>query len=159
MAKLTITVDLEFQTNKLRITDKESFEEVELSGAKAAKFFQNIQSDELEFEVVSTNPDGEASFPFKLDSGKSGAVFNSVLEKNGNSLEVVIKGQFGVDLKPGVAKALKAFGQDLDLRIRGVMWKGGAYRGFMASVAGSDFDQESENWASTFPSVESFLIK
>jgi hypothetical protein len=39
------------------------------------------------------------------------------------------------------------------------MWKGGAYKGFMASVAGGDFEQESDKWAETFPKIITFSVK
>ena len=159
MAKLNVKVDVKFKTNALLITDKETFKEVSLDAAEGKTFFEKVPTDELTFEVVSTNEDTEASFPFALANGKKGAVFEVQLVDDGKCLEAKIAGDFSVDLRSGVAGMLKGVGDQLDLRIRGVMWKRGAYKGFMASVAGGDFEQESDNWAETFPKVVSFSVK
>ena len=159
MAKLNVNVDVQFMTNALLVTDKESFEEVSLDAAKGKAFFSKVPTDELAFEVVSTNEDAEASFPFSLANGKKGAIFDIKLVDDGKCLEAKIVGDFSVDLRSGVAGMLKGVGDHLDLRIRGVMWKGGAYKGFMASVAGGDFKQESDKWAETFPKITSFSVK
>ena len=127
--------------------------------ATAKAFFSKVPTDELTFDVVSTNEDAEASFPFSLANGKKGAIFDVKLVDDGKFLEAKIAGDFSVDLRSGVAGMLKGVGDQLDLRIRGVMWRGGAYKGFMASVAGGDFEQESDKWAETFPKIASFSVK
>ena len=159
MAKIKITLDEKFLTKNIATTDIKSFEEVLLKGKEAIKFFTKVPNEELTFEVLSTNPDCQASFPFSSASGHKDAIFDVSVANDGNSLSAFISGTFSLDLRAGVAKELKACGPDLDLRIRGIMWKGGAYRGFMASVAGGDYDQESENWASTFPKIVTYEIK
>jgi hypothetical protein len=108
----------------------------------------------LAFEIVSTNEDTGASFPFTLKNGKKGAIFEVQLIEGGKFLETKISGVFAVDLRPGVAGMLKDAGANLDFRIRGVMWKGGAYKGFMASVAGGDYEQNSTGCVgANFPST------
>ena len=157
--KLTVKVEMEFSTLPLLVTDQDTFEETSLDGKAGSLFFKNIPNEELSFEVVSTNEDSEASFPFFLTHGKKGAIFDVTLSQEGTSLDVKISGEFSVDLRAGVGKVLKACGPELDLRVRGVMWKGGSYNGFMASVIGGDFEQESEDWPSSFPKVTDFSIK
>jgi hypothetical protein len=157
--KLTVKAEIEFSTRPLLITDKDTFEEISLDGKAGALFFKKIPYDELCFEVVSTNEDAEASFPFFLSNGKKGAIFDVALSKEGTSLDVKISGEFSVDLRAGVGKVLQACGSDLDLRVRGVMWKGGSYNGFMASVTGGDFEQERDDWRSSFPRIADFSVK
>jgi hypothetical protein len=157
--KLNVTVELEFSTRPLLVTDQDTFEETALDGKAGILFFKKIPPEELSFEVVSTNEDSEASFPFFLSHGKKGAIFEVALSNEGTSLEVKISGEFSVDLRAGVGKVLKACGSDLDLRVRGVMWKGGSYNGFMASVSGGDFEQETDEWRASFPKVTSFTLK
>jgi hypothetical protein len=159
MAKLIINLDLIFQTNPLLVHDKESFEDISLDGRRGKAFFEKIPSNELTFEVISTNEDAELSFPFALNNGKKGAIFNVEMIRDGESLETKISGDFLIDLRSGVGPLLKKFGENLDLRIRGVMWKGGSYNGFMAYIKGSYFGQESQNWIDTFPKVEIFMVK
>lgn len=159
MAKLIINVDINFQTNPLLVHDEESFEDVSLDGRRGQVFFEKIRSNELTFEVISTNEGAELSFPFALNHGKKGAIFNVEMICEGESLDTKISGEFSIDLRSGVGPVLKKFGENLDLRIRGVMWKGGPYNGFMAYIKGSDFGQESHNWVHTFPKVEIFVVK
>ena len=103
MAKLNVNIDVQFKTNALLITDKESFEEVSLDAPKGKAFFLKVPTDELTFELVSTNEDAEASFPFSLKSGKKGAIFDVQLVDDGKCLEAKIVGEFSVDLRSGVA--------------------------------------------------------
>ncbi len=159
MAKLLLSIDCKFTTEALKITDKESFQEVSLDREKGKALFGKVDKDELAVEVVSSNEDAQAAFPIFIKNGKKGAIFTAEPIDGGVGLAVVVSGDFSIDLRSGVATMLKSVGEDLDLRIRGVMWKGGAYSGFMASVAGGDFEQESSNWAESFPKPTSFSIK
>lgn len=159
MAKLNISVDLNVKTNRMQITDEDSLDKIFLSGKKASAFFSKVPTEELAFEVVSTNKGAEASFPVFLKNGKKDAIFDVHLIDGGDALEARISGNFSFDLRSGVAPMLKELTDKLDLRVRGVMWKGGSYNGFMASVAGGDFAQDTAEWATTFPRVTSFNIK
>lgn len=159
MAKLTVVLETKFKTDPLRVRDKKTFKEVTLGAAEAAKFFAKVPKEELEFDIVSTNEDAEASFPYQAKHGKKGAVLHISPPDDEGRLAVEITGEFTVDLRAGVSGMLKPLGKQLDLRLRGVMWKGGAYNGFMAPVQGGDYDQDSEKWADTFPTVSSFLLK
>lgn len=158
MAKLNVKMDLQFKTNALLARDKESFREVTLDGAKAKELFEKIPKDELEFELVSTNKGIELSYPFSHKNGKKGAIFDVLMSESGESLEVKISGDFALTLRGGGDKQ-KELGDQLDLRVRGVMWKGGAYRGFMASVVGGDYSESSPEWPETFPKVVDFSVK
>lgn len=159
MAKLLAGIDVQFKTTALLVHDEESSRETALDGGKGKEFFDRVPPAELTFEVVSTNEDAGASFPFFLKSGKKGAIFDVQMVDDGRSLAVRILGEFSVTLRSGCTEMLQGIGNKLDLRIRGVMWKGGAYNGFMAGVYGGDFKQESANWPATFPKVSKFSIK
>ena len=72
---------------------------------------------------------------------------------------MTISGEFTVSLRSGVVDAFNKVGAPIDFRIRGVMWKGGYYSGFMAWVKDSDYDQVKPSYADTFPKVDSYLVK
>jgi hypothetical protein len=151
-------VEVNFSTSTLQVHDKKSFEEVFLATKKSCEFFSKVPKDELTFEVVSTNEDAEASFPFGIKDGGPNSSFD-VTQLADGSLEAKIKGEFSLTMRAGADKALRAVGKKLDLRVRGVMWKGGAYNGFMAWVKDSDYEQNSARWFETFPEVHQFSIK
>ena len=69
-----------------------------------------------------------------------------------------INGQFSRTLRRGADSVLKEMGEDLDLRLRGVTWKGGFYNGFTAPVLGGDFAQKSQVWRDSFPRVDRYSI-
>jgi hypothetical protein len=159
MPKLTVKINTKFTTMPLQVHDEQSFETVFLDGPTGAALFAKVAPEDLEFEVVSTNEGADASFPFSAKSGKKGSVFQVALIEGGKALDVTISGEFAVSLRSGVADVLNKVGGPIDLRIRGIMWKGGYYSGFMAWVKDSDYDQVKPNYAETFPEVESYLIK
>jgi len=101
----------------------------------------------------------DASFPFSAKSGKKGAIFQVALVDGGKALETTIQGEFVVSLRAGVAQVLNKVAGPLDLRIRGVIWKGGYYQGFTAWVKDSDYEQNTPGYAETFPRVQSYIIK
>lgn len=159
MAKLTLDIALEFCTKPLEVTDKKTFQAVFLDMKKGGEYFRKCPPEELAFEVVSTNQDFEASFPFDKNAGGKGAVFEVALREDAPGLKVVIRGQFSTSIRAGLDKQLKLLGNELDLRVRGVMWKGGSYNGFMAWVEGSDHEQNKPNWRDGFPKINLFVIK
>jgi len=143
----------------LQVHDKNSSTAVFLDRVAATALFAKIAPDELEFEVVSTSEGAEASFPFAAKSGKKGSRFEVVLVNDGEALDVVIAGEFSVSVRSGVVGLFKESLVPIDFRIRGVIWKGGYFNGFTAWVKDSDYDQIRENYAETFPRVESYLLK
>lgn len=159
MGTLQIELDISFDTKALLVTDKKTLQEIFLDARKASSLLKKIPTSELSFELVSTNKDIQASFIFKPNNGKKGFSFE-VAQKNGfPGLSAKIIGIFTVTLRAGVDKMLKREGKNLDLRLRGIAWKGGAYNGFMAYVDGSDHEQSSKNWKNTFPKIAKFQVK
>jgi hypothetical protein len=157
LAKLNISVDAKFVTTPLRVT--EEFKDFFLDAKRGREFFEKIDLEELQFDVVSTNPEIEASFPFSAKMGKKNSRFSVSMPEGADYLEVDLFGDFSVSVRAGVAPRLQACGDKLDLRIVAVIWKGGYYRGFSAYVKGADFEQKSENWKDGFPKISSWGIK
>jgi hypothetical protein len=159
MPKLTVKIDSTFKTMPLQVHDKKLFKKVFLDAEAGAKLFATVPAEELEFEVVSTNEGADASFPFSAKCAKKGAIFEIALADGGKGLDVTIKGEFVVSLRAGVAQVLNKVAESLDLRIRGVIWKGGYYQGFTAWVKDSDYEQNTPEYAETFPKVSFYSIK
>ena len=159
MPKLIVNLKNQFATKAMLVHDEKTFEDTFITGAKAIKLFTSIPKEELQFEIVSTNENCGASFIFDAGTGKKGSIFEVLQNDKGTEMNVRIEGEFSVSLRSGVAGVIKGAGKDLDLRIRGVAWKGGAYNGFMAFVKDSDHEQEKNNWQATFPKVTGFTIK
>jgi len=158
VANLTITLNARFTTTTLQVHDDKKFEEVFLNPKKSSDLFNKVSKTEISFEVVSTNEDAEASFPFFAKNGTHGSKFEVTVQSDG-SLSANIEGEFTVAMRQGADKSLKKLASKLDLRVRGIMWKGGAYNGFMAWVKDGDFEQNSTSWYETFPKIETFSIK
>ena len=157
LAKLNISVDTKFVTMPLQVT--EDFKRVFLDAKKGRAFFEKVAAEDLEFDVVSTNKDLEAAFPFSAKLGKKNSKFVVSMPEDADHLEVEIVGDFSVSVRAGVGPRLQELGDSLDLRIRAVTWKGGYYRGFSAWVKDADFEQTTGNWRETFPKVSSWSLK
>lgn len=157
MAKLEIELELDFQTKALLVD--EDFNEIFLDYENGRAKFKTIQFSELEFEVCSTNEGSEMSFLFKQKDGKKGSIFHVEHRGDAPGLSAKLSGSYSVSLRSGADSLLKEHGAELDLRLRAVTWKGGAYMGFAAVVEGGDHEQEGENWQDTFPKIENFKIK
>lgn len=158
MAKLEIQLDVEFETEALLVDDEEAGE-IYLDFEKGRDKFQSIKEEELELDIISSNEDAELAFLFKKAHGKKGSVFNIEHKKNNPGLSAKISGTFSISLRAGADSMLKSAGELLDLRLRGVTWKGGSYMGFAAVVEGGDYDQKDTNWRDTFPKIGIFKIK
>jgi len=157
MSKLTVTLDLNFNTSALLIN--EDFNNVNLNEIRQTDLLSKISIDDIQFEIVSTNPSAGLSFPVSRKHGKKGFVFDISNRKDGPGLDVTIKGNYAVSLRTGADQMLLDLGDKLDLRVLAVIWKGGYYNGFSAYVEGGDHEQKSGNWQETFPKVDQFSIK
>lgn len=156
MAKLNIELDLKFTTSALIVL--EDFEEKNLDAKASIELLDSISIEDLRFEVVSTNEDAEMSIEFSSKDGKRNAVFEVCSNGDDPGLRVKINGQFSRTLRRGADSVLKEMGENLDLRLRGVTWKGGFYNGFTAPVLGGDFAQKSQVWRDSFPRVDRYSI-
>jgi hypothetical protein len=157
MAKLEIDLDLKFQTEPLLVS--QDFKEVNLDYTTGKSKFEAVNEDELKFEVICTNENCGGAFFFKKKDGKKGSNFSVEYCDDVAGLSVTVKGCYSVTLRTGADKMLKDQGAALDLRLRAVTWKGGAYMGFAAFVKGSDYEQQNDSWRETFPQIKSFSIK
>lgn len=157
MAKLNLVMDIDFITSALIVVDDDG--QKNLDSAAGLALLNGISKEDLSFEVVSTNEGSEMSVQFSLKDGKKGSVFEVALNGEGPGLSVKISGQYGRTLRKGADTLLKELGDSLDLRLRGVTWKGGYYYGFSAPVLGGDFFQDSDGWKETFPKIDRFTVK
>ena len=154
MAKLEIELELDFETKVLLVD--EDFNEIFLDYENGRAKFEAVEQSELEFEVCSTNEDAEMSLFFKEKDGKKGSIFHVEYKADEPGLSAKLSGSYSISLRSGADSLLKEHGEGLDLRLRAVTWKGGAYNGFAAVVEGGDYEQEGENWQETFPKIENF---
>lgn len=157
MAKLIVKVDLTFQTDALLVD--EDFSEVHLDYDTGRSKLEATDHQELEFEVISTHPEAEVAFLFKPKDGGKDSVFKVQYNSDKPGICVELKGTFSVNLRSGVDQFLKEYQDNLDLRLRAVTWKGGAYMGFAAIVSGGDYEQQSDNWRETFPEITNYSIR
>ena len=157
MAKLYVEVDLTFETEPLLVD--EDFSEVQLDYDAGHTKFNSVDPEELEFEVVCANPDAEMSFLFRPKNGNKGSIFNVKYNPEAPGLLVEFKGNYSVTLRSGADTLLKKYEDTLDLRLRAVTWKGGAYMGFAAILRGGDYEQQSDNWRETFPKITNYSLK
>jgi len=158
MAKLEIQLDVEFETEALLVDDEEAGE-IYLDFEKGRDKFQSIKKEELELDIISTNEESGLAFLFRKTHGKKGSVFNVEYKTDKPGLSAKISGTYSISLRAGADSMLKGEGEQLDLRLRGITWKGGSYMGFGAVVEGGDYDQKSANWRETFPKIDTFKIK
>ena len=156
MAKLIIKVDVTFKTDALLVD--EDFSDVHLDYDAGRAKFEATDYQELEFEVISTHPEAEVAFLFKPKDGDKGSVFTVQYNPDTPGLYVELRGTYSVKLRAGADKLLKQYQDSLDLRLRAVTWKGGAYKGFAAIVHGGDYEQQSDNWRETFPPITDYSI-
>lgn len=154
MPKIHIDLEITFETTAL-LVDEEGYLDFE----KGRKLFKSIDPEELEFEIISTNEDAECALLFSHKNGKKGSVFEVNHKENNPGLFVSISGSFSLLLRRGADTDLKKLGSELDLRLRAVTWKGGAYMGFAAIIEGGDYEQSTGGWRETFPKIANFSIK
>jgi hypothetical protein len=157
VSKLKMVLDLTFKTSALTVT--EDFKQTNLNEKGQNELLQKIDIDDIQFEIISTNPSADLSFPASRKNGKKTDIFEVSNRVDGAGLDVKIKGTYSVSLRSGAGEMLAELGETLDLRVRAVIWKGGYYNGFSAYVEGGDHEQKSDNWQETFPKVDQFSIK
>lgn len=157
MAKLNLEMNIEFTTAALIVVDDDGQKNLDLASGIA--LLNSISKEDLSFEVVSTNQGSEMSVQFSSKDGKKGSLFDVAPNNENPGLRVKISGQYSRTLRKGADTLLKELGDSLDLRLRGVTWKGGYYYGFSAPVLGGDFFQETDGWQETFPRMERFSVK
>ncbi len=166
MAKFIVEVDLSFLTDAMLVKDPKadpSFKEMKLTGNEAEELFNGIPSQELQFELISTNEDKLwASFPFTCEKGKKGSVFEVQLREGGVGLEVKLNGKFECTPRAGVAALIKEC-DATDFGISGICWKDGSRSGgFIAYFDGHsdvcDYETHTK-WKATLPKVDSISVK
>lgn len=157
MAKVVVDVDLNFNTGALLVD--EDFSEVHLDYDAGRSKFEATDYQELEFEIISTHPEAEVAFLFKAKDGDKHSIFKVQYNSVAPGLCVELKGTLSQNLRDGAEEILKEYQDNLDLRLRAVTWKGGAYMGFAAIVSGGDYEQQSDNWRETFPAITNYSIR
>jgi len=137
------------------------FEETTLNKEEASAMISRLEADDIGFEIVSANANAEMSIPVSRKEGKKGSILNVSISPDGPGLSLTCKGEFSITLRRGADSMLKDLGNALDLRLRGVIGKGGLYArgGFTAPVAGGDFEQKTVNWKESFPKITDYTIK
>jgi hypothetical protein len=143
MAKLSIEIDENFQTDGFCIT--KNFEDVFLKGSDAIKYLNNIDNTQMCLVVVAydkDNPYSLVKFDFKISEKKSKDKFEIEVNPDGSGLSVIIQGSFSVKLRSG---AESVFTDKNKLKILGIEYLGGSYRGFSSYISGYD-KENAEHW-------------
>lgn len=157
MANMVGKINQKINTTNLIIT--EEFTTVILDKEQSEALFKKTPIAELKIELITANEDAEMSFQIGEDDFKKGGKIEYSLRTDAAGLFVSIDGEFSIKLRKGADVLLKKLGNDLDVRIRAVTWKGGYYQGFSAPVEGGDFAAEKDSWEKTFPRVMTITIK
>jgi hypothetical protein len=153
MSKISVTLDVEFETNKFLITNKESFETEFISGVLAKNYYSKVNMEKLSLYMETVDPDdinAGVSFEFPLSSVKPKSIFTIVPKDDFSGLKVKIQGELVLKLRAGVKEYFKPTQK---LKIKGVAYLGGEYRGFMSYLLGQN-DQNRSTWIE----VEKYII-
>jgi len=157
MANLNLMLNLNLLTGGMVVT--RDFKSQTLSPSEGEALFSKTPIEEIKLELISSNEGAGASFDIGLEHRKKGAVLEFAKRPGSDGLSVRASGEFSVKLRKGADTMLKELGENLDLRVRAVTWKGGYYRGFSAPIEGGDFSAKSDGWELTFPRIEKFQVK
>lgn len=127
----------------MEVTNKESFESELLIGSSAIEYFNAAEKSNFSIFVIGFS-DGEtvASFEFLPSSMKKGGEFTVSINQDGSGLLAKAKGDFELKLRSGVTPAL---GNSPILKVEGIAYMGGSYRGFMSRLIGQT-EENNEEW-------------
>lgn len=153
MSKISVKLDVEFETDKFLITNKESFETEFISGVLAENYYSKVNMEKISVYMETIDPDdinAGVSFEFPLSSVKPKSIFTIEPKDDFSGLKVKIKGELVLKLRSGVEEYLKSTQK---LKIKGVAYLGGEYRGFMSYLQGQD-----EKNKSTWFEVDNYII-
>jgi hypothetical protein len=154
MAKLMVDLDESMETSGFLTTNKETFEEETLTPANAKSYYAKVDPAKLTLYVVAMNPDDEndgVSFEFPLSSAAKGTTFDISPKADFSGVDVRVAGKLAVPLRAGVKEYLKP---EWKLRVKGIAYLGGSYRGFMSYLKGQD-----ESNHATWLEVKSYAVK
>ena len=151
MAKLSIEFDEKFTTDGFWVT--KDFEEVFLKGKDAIDYIESIDKSQTCLVIVTHNnedPYNSIKFEFRQSDKKGKDTFDVDFHSDGSGLSVSISGSFSAKLRSG---AESYFDGKNSLKILGIEYLGGSYRGFSSYIDGCD----KEN-AGTWPSLTTFKV-
>jgi hypothetical protein len=154
MAKLLVTLNESLETSGFLTTSKKTFEPETLTPTRAKAYYSKIDPAKLSLYLVAKNPEDEndgIGFEFPLSSAAKGAKFDISPKADFSGLDVRVDGTLAVTLRPGVKEYLKPTWK---LRVQGVAYLGGSYRGFLSYLKGQDESNEA-SWME----VKSYQVK
>jgi hypothetical protein len=139
MAKLSIVLNNTFETSGMEITNDDTSMTEHLTGRSAIDYFSKADAGKFSIFVMAfiDGVDGAASFEFGPSSVKKGGEFSVAMKDDGSGLIVKAAGTFEVTLRAGVVPVL---GTSPSLKIEGLAYLGGNYRGFMSRLSGQTED-------------------
>ena len=153
MPKLSLDLDLEFQTTDLAVTiDHKS---TTLRGDDLTSFLADTDKTKWCLYTVLVDPEDEYSgvgIEFPIGSVKKGGIISIEELPAGAGLSVQVKGSLTVSLRAGVTGTIN---DRTKLKLGGICYLGGAYRGFMSYAKGNDPHDPIETWRD----LGDFLIK
>jgi len=154
MAKLLVNLNSTFKTD--RPTIYEDFMDVVVDRDRFMEQYSKMDPAKLGLSIASTNEGHQVDILFYPKTKSKAATLKIEPRQDGTGFEVSAVGEFtSPTLKAGVIKYLEPVINELDLRIKAVVYEGGLYSGadgLTSWVEGGDYEETSEKWAESFPS-------
>ena len=161
MPKLIVTMDFEIKTGPIESMPEHAKEVI--SNSYRDEILGKIPTDEYGFVLLTINSENVAfSYDFFLSNGKKNSKIEILSRGDETGLIGKIYGEYSTNLRAGVAQRLKPFGNDLDIRLAGLVSKklwGGI--GFQSMLEGYEdvTDVKYPDCYLFLPKVSDFKIK
>ena len=145
MPKMTLELDFVGKTEKFLITNKESFETEIICGDLAKKYYSKVDPAKLSLFMRTYDPNDEysgISFEFPIKAAKKNSIFSIEPSDDYSGLKVTVKGTLELALRAGVKESITP---SQKLKVQGIAYIGGSYKGFMSYLAGQS-DENIGDW-------------
>lgn len=156
MAKLKIFGKHKFVTQGIWI--QRGSKKTLLTGKKAVEYYENFNQDDISLYIFTAKKKEDATyneFQFRRETAKLGSVFDVVYNKDSNTFEVSLTGEFERDLDATEQKMLFENGQtvkDIGFAIKGLMGGEIWNKGFISRVDSTP-DSFNADDDSLFPTI------
>jgi hypothetical protein len=155
MAKLSITLDVDCITDRSMVSEDYSAKQIEVD--RLFELCEKMDKSKLGLLVGATSDEYQVDFLFYPKCKGKASILTIDARGDGKGFEVKAKGEFmSQPLKAGVVKYLEPVMNQLDLRLKAVIYDGGMYSGadgLTSWMEGGDYEEITESWARTFPLV------
>jgi hypothetical protein len=157
MAKLKILGNHKFVTQGIWL--QRGSKKTLLTGKKAVEYYEKFNQDDISLYVFTAKKREDVTyneFQFRRDTAKSGSIFDVVYNKDSNTFEVSLTGEFERDLNATELKMLFENGQtvdDIGFAIKGLMGGEIWNKGFISRIDSTP-DSFNAGDDSLFPTID-----